>query len=130
MEGKKDIQTETQEVKEEIEKIEDKDGFIPANAEEVPFAEDVCPFCGDRRGKCNFVVYKDGELANVYHYFHCDAAGNMLMLYAELTGLSGSERYKEVYREILQKLHLGTGEQIEKRQEIQAYLITRNWNCH
>lgn len=79
----------------------------------------VCPFCGDRRGKCNFVVYKDGELANVYHCFHCDAAGNMLMLYAELTGLSGSERYKEAYREILQKLHLGTGEQIEKRQEIQ-----------
>ena len=23
-------------------------------------------------GGCNFVVYKDGELANVYHCFHCD----------------------------------------------------------
>ena len=55
----------------------------------------VCPFCGDRRGKCNFVVYKDGELANVYHCFHCDAAGNMLTLYVELTGLYGSDCYKK-----------------------------------
>ena len=53
----------------------------------------VCPFCGDRRGKCNFVVYKEGEMANIYHCFHCDAAGNMLTLYADLTGLYGTERY-------------------------------------
>ena len=30
----------------------------------------VCPFCGDRRGKCNFVVYKEGEMANIYHGLH------------------------------------------------------------
>ena len=54
----------------------------------------VCPFCGDRRGKCNFVVYKEGEMANIYHCFHCDAAGNMLTLYADLTGLYGTMRSK------------------------------------
>lgn len=30
-------------------------------------AEVVCPFCGDERGKCNFIVIKNGELVNVYH---------------------------------------------------------------
>lgn len=80
----------------------------------------VCPFCGDRRGKCNFVVYKDGELANVYHCFHCDAAGNMLTLYVELTGLYGSDCYKKAYHEIQKKLDLGAGEQMEKRLEIQC----------
>lgn len=80
----------------------------------------VCPFCGDRRGKCNFVVYKDGELANVYHCFHCDAAGNMLTLYVELTGLYGSDCYKKAYHEIQKKLDLGAGEKMEKRLEIQC----------
>lgn len=44
----------------------------------------VCPFCGDERGKCNFNVIKNGSLMNVYHCFHCGAAGNMLTLYADL----------------------------------------------
>lgn len=66
----------------------------------------VCPFCGDRRGKCNFVVYKDGELANVYHCFHCDAAGNMLTLYVELTGYMVLTAIK-AYHEIQKKLDLG-----------------------
>lgn len=78
----------------------------------------VCPFCGDRRGKCNFVVYKEGEMANIYHCFHCDAAGNMLTLYADLTGLYGTERYKEAYHEIQRTLHFGVREQIAKKLEI------------
>ena len=49
----------------------------------------VCPFCGDERGKCNFILIKNGELVNVYHCFHCGAGGNMLTLYAELNGIYG-----------------------------------------
>ena len=60
----------------------------------------VCPFCGDTRGKCNFCVSRDGEIKNVYHCFHCGAGGNMLTLYADLTGIHGAERYKEAYRQI------------------------------
>ena len=62
----------------------------------------VCPFCGDRRGKCNFVVYKDGELANVYHCFHCDAAGNMLTLYVAVSythlDVDKRQRWKRAFR--------------------------------
>lgn len=46
-----------------------------------------CPFCGDLRGKCSFCIRKNGELKNVYHCYHCGAAGNMLTLYAELSGI-------------------------------------------
>ena len=59
-----------------------------------------CPFCGDLRGKCSFCIRKNGELKNVYHCYHCGAAGNMLTLYAELSGIYGRNRYKEAYREI------------------------------
>lgn len=72
---------ETQEAKEEIEKIEDKDGFIPANAEEVPFAEDV-DFMEElkeeldedsadsdveaaKKFKCDFGLYKGKTLEQV-----------------------------------------------------------------
>lgn len=74
-------------------------------------AEDMfgveCPFCGDTRGKCNFCVIKDGEVKNVYHCYQCDAAGNMLTLYAELTGLYGADRYKEAYWQVKEKLDTG-----------------------
>jgi len=63
-----------------------------------------CPFCGDLRGKCSFCIRKNGELKNVYHCYHCGAAGNMLTLYAELSGIYGRNRYKEAYREIKQAL--------------------------
>lgn len=53
-----------------------------------------CPFCGDLRGKCSFCIRKNGELKNVYHCYHCGAAGNMLTLYAELSGIYGRNRYK------------------------------------
>lgn len=66
-----------------------------------------CPFCGDTRGKCNFCVMGDGEVKNVYHCYHCGAAGNMLTLYAELAGLYGADRYKEAYREVKEKLATG-----------------------
>ncbi|MFQ7876024.1 CHC2 zinc finger domain-containing protein [Enterocloster sp.] len=54
----------------------------------------VCPFCGDTRGKMNFRIVKDGELANTYHCFKCGAHGNMLTLYADLMGICGVDRYK------------------------------------
>ena len=57
-----------------------------------------CPFCGDLRGKCSFCIRKNGELKNVYHCYHCGASGNMLTLYAELSGIYGRNRYKEAYR--------------------------------
>lgn len=70
-----------------------------------------CPFCGDLRGKCSFCIRKNGELKNVYHCYHCGAAGNMLTLYAELSGIYGRNRYKEAYREISQALSFpGTDE--------------------
>ena len=73
-----------------------------------------CPFCGDLRGKCSFCIRKNGELKNVYHCYHCGAAGNMLTLYAELSGIYGRNRYKEAYREIKQELSFsGT----DKRQQ-------------
>lgn len=46
----------------------------------------VCPFCGDTRGKMNFRIVKDGELANTYHCFKCGAHGNMLTLLCRLDG--------------------------------------------
>ena len=30
----------------------------------------ICPYCGDRRGKMNFCVRKDGKTMNLYHCFH------------------------------------------------------------
>ena len=54
-----------------------------------------CPFCGDLRGKCSFCIRKNGELKNVYHCYHCGAAGNMLTLYAELSGIYGRNRIKD-----------------------------------
>lgn len=66
-----------------------------------------CPFCGDTRGKCNFCVMKDGEVKNVYHCYHCGASGNMLTLYADLTGLYGTDRYKEAYWQMMEKLARG-----------------------
>ena len=63
-----------------------------------------CPFCGDTRGKCNLCVQKDGEMKNVYHCYHCGAAGNMLTLYADLTGMCGYDRYKRAYHEIKERL--------------------------
>lgn len=70
----------------------------------------VCPFCGDERGKCNFIVIKNGELVNVYHCFHCGAGGNMLTLYAELNGLYGANRYQRAYWKIQEELPMGIQE--------------------
>ncbi len=66
----------------------------------------VCPYCGDRRGKCDVKIEKDGREANVFHCFHCDRSGNMLDLYADAMGLSGTDRYKEAYRGIMRDLNL------------------------
>lgn len=66
-----------------------------------------CPFCGDARGKCNFCVMRDGEIKNVFHCYHCDAGGNMLTLYADLTGIYGRDRYRQAYREIKERLAIG-----------------------
>lgn len=70
----------------------------------------VCPFCGDERGKCNFIVLKNGELVNVYHCFHCGAGGNMLTLYADLNGLYGENRYQRAYWKIQEELPMGMQE--------------------
>ena len=68
----------------------------------------VCPFCGNTKGKMNFRILKDGELANTYHCFKCGAHGNMLTLYAELKGIYGVDRYKIAYSEIKAALHEDT----------------------
>ena len=70
----------------------------------------VCPFCGDERGKCNFIVIKNGELVNVYHCFHCGAGGNMLTLYADLNGIYGESRYQRAYWKIQEELPMGIQE--------------------
>lgn len=70
----------------------------------------VCPFCGDERGKCNFIVIKNGELVNVYHCFHCGAGGNMLTLYADLNGIYGANRYQRAYWKIQGELPMGRQE--------------------
>lgn len=67
-----------------------------------------CPFCGDTRGKCNFCVIKDGELKNVYHCYHCGAGGNMLTLYADLTGIYGPKRYQQAYWQVREQLDCGS----------------------
>ncbi|MCD7885216.1 MAG: sortase [Lachnospiraceae bacterium] len=64
----------------------------------------VCPFCGDRRGKMNFCICKDGQVKNTYHCFHCGESGNMLQLYAKLRGLYGTDACKVAYREIRNRL--------------------------
>ena len=64
----------------------------------------VCPFCGDRRGKMNFRILKDGDPCNTYRCFNCGSQGNMLTLYAELRGIYGEDRYKRAYREIRDSL--------------------------
>ena len=64
----------------------------------------VCPFCGDRRGKMNFCICKDGEIKNTYRCFYCGAQGNMLQLYCELQGLHGADACKTAFHEIRRKL--------------------------
>lgn len=80
----------------------------------------VCPFCGDERGKCNFVVIKKGEIVNVYHCFHCGAGGNMLTLYADLRGIYGENRYLKAYWMIQEELPMGIKEcRIRQKQVLQ-----------
>lgn len=64
----------------------------------------VCPYCRDTRGKMNFCIRKNGELKNTFHCFACGASGNMLTLYADLTGLYGPDRYKQAYQNIQKEL--------------------------
>lgn len=64
----------------------------------------ICPYCGDRRGKMNFCVSRDGEICNTYHCYNCGAGGNMLQLYADLQGLSGADRCKRAYWDIMDSL--------------------------
>lgn len=78
----------------------------------------VCPFCGDRRGKCNFSVIKNGELVNVYHCFHCGAGGNMLTLYADLNGIYGKKRYVKAYWMIQEELPLGYQESKMRQKKV------------
>lgn len=75
-----------------------------------------CPFCGDRDGHCNFCIIRDGEVKNVYHCFHCDAGGNMLSLYADLTGICGKHRYKRAYHEVERKLATGGRKMMVRRE--------------
>ena len=80
----------------------------------------VCPFCGDERGKCNFVVIKKGEIVNVYHCFHCGAGGNMLTLYADLQGIYGENSYLKSYWMIQEELPMGIKEcRIRQKQVLQ-----------
>lgn len=83
-----------------------------------------CPFCGDARGKCNFCVMRDGEIRNVYHCYDCGSAGNMLTLYADLTGIQGKDRYRKAYWEIKKQIRCG-GRISRQRQEEQACRIRK-----
>ena len=85
----------------------------------------VCPFCGDERGKCNFMVIKNGELVNVYHCFHCGAGGNMLTLYAELNGIYGANRYQKAYWRIQEELPMG----MQEYQMRQKKVMQRERRC-
>ncbi len=88
----------------------------------------VCPFCGDQRGKCNFNVVKNGEIRNVYHCFHCGAAGNMLTLYADLNGICGESRYKEAYWRIQEELPFSRqGYQMRQRKVLRREKKSREW---
>jgi len=78
---------------------------LPGGTEDMFGVE--CPICGDARGKCNFCVMRDGEVKNVFHCYNCDAGGNMLTLYADLTGMYGTDRYRQAYWEIKEKLGVG-----------------------
>lgn len=75
-----------------------------------------CPFCGDIKGHCNLCIIRDGEIKNVYHCFNCDAGGNMLSLYADLTGIYGADRYKKAFHEVKKRLATGDREVITRRQ--------------
>jgi len=77
----------------------------------------VCPFCGDRRGKMNFCIYKDGELRNTYHCYNCGQGGNMLTLYAELKGIQGEDCYKKAYHAIKRSLNL-TDQKVSEQRKI------------
>ena len=89
----------------------------------------VCPFCGDRRGKMNFCVWKDGKIKNTYHCYNCGAQGNMLQLYAELCGISGEKRYKNAYWKIMHRLKqeakgvlpISMKQEAEKLEEMKAF---------
>lgn len=94
--------------------------ILPGGTEDVFGA--MCPFCGDTRGKCNFCVRKDGELKNVYHCYQCGAAGNMLTLYADLTGLYGANRYKDAYWQIKEQLFTGAYPQKIQRKKAAAQI--------
>ena len=73
-----------------------------------------CPYCGDTRGKCSFCISKNGEIKNVFHCFHCGQGGNMLTLYADIMGISGSDRCKVAYQEIVNRLETGSQGQHHK----------------
>lgn len=60
----------------------------------------VCPYCGDKRGKMSLCISKNNKEKNTYHCYHCNSAGNMLGLYADLKGISGGNRFKEAYQTI------------------------------
>lgn len=69
-----------------------------------------CPFCGDKRGKMNFCISRDGEVKNTYHCYNCGSGGNMLGLYAELCGIQGDKhgtRYHYAKKEIESRLYGG-----------------------
>lgn len=72
-----------------------------------------CPYCGDTRGKCSFCISKNGEIKNVFHCFHCGQGGNMLTLYADIMGISGYDRCKVAYQDIVNRLENG-GQVTEK----------------
>lgn len=76
----------------------------------------ICPYCGDRRGKMNFCVRKDGKTMNVYHCFHCNASGNMLTLYADLRGLEGPDRCKKAWKQLSRQM-TGSEKKWEDRKE-------------
>ncbi len=83
----------------------------------------VCPYCGDTRGKMNFCVSKDGEIMNTYHCYNCGAGGNMLQLYADLHGLTGDDRCKRAYWEIMDALSLNRQDTLYKPARGQAQII-------
>jgi len=77
---------------------------IPSRSSQDSSFPVVCPFCGDRRGKMNFCICKDGDIKNTYHCYNCGEQGNMLQLYARLNGIQGTDCCKTAYHEIRHRL--------------------------
>lgn len=78
-------------------------GLQPVGRQRGGTQEYVCPFCGSKSGSFAITSYKNGETRNLYRCLKtsCDAKGNMIQLYMNLTGVSD---YKQAEKEIRDRI--------------------------